>query len=515
MGDFQKLIDDTVPRIEALIPADPAALIGRYATRGAEHHGWATSVLQQALQRFPSLPAERLLGALELAVAQLDLTAPADLIAGLAPPRDGAFSYVSFEGQSALSSPITLVLALHQGIDDLIIRHVRAAVPDQSGITGDEDAIVVRRGRAHLATAVVVARAILNAVGTPFAKDPVAAIGFGIAATAEIVPDVPMPAAYTLALLEKRRRDYIGSSWPTKASVANHQFALAEEPGEATDFGATGLAAPIETGFAVRTGIEEGQVDVSVRTLMQPPEPQDLEDWDEVVEISYTAVNGDAKLGHGTTAPWPGEFRARVCASGRDDDGERYELTIWQAPQADPLVHKATDRVGHALRGEPLPPPVPRPDRPYRWIEEELPVAATLTIVTGLDVDDVVDHFDEDSFAIEIDGGVLVVEHNDYRGTNTDVLEHLSRNGKAASHYWNVNRLTRLSFARDGRVLGSCEPMEEADFGDDPEVLEALRDISFADWRHTDAKGIAAAVRFTGTAIPEADVRAAIQDSRQ
>ncbi|GLY48770.1 DUF6461 domain-containing protein [Lentzea sp. NBRC 102530] len=515
MGDFRKLIEDTVPRIEALIPADPAALIGRYTTRRTENHGWAVPMLQQALQQFPSLPAERLLGALELAVAGLDLTAPADMVTGLTTPPNGAFGIMSFEGQSALSSPTRLVLALHRGIGELVVRHVRAAVPDQSGITGDEDAIVVQRGRAHLATAVVVARAVLNAVGTPFAKDPVAAVGFGIAATAEIIPDVPMPAAYTQALLEKRRRDYIGMSWPTKASVSNHQFALAEQPGEAADFGATGLAAPIESGFAVRTGIEEGEVDVSVRTVMQPPEPQDLEPWDEVVEISYTAVHGDAKLGHGSTAPWPGEFRARVCASGRDDDGERYELTIWQAPQADPAVHKATDRVGHALRGEPLPPALPRPDRPYRWIEEELPVAATVTIVTGLDVDDVVGHFDGDSFAIEVDGGVLVVEHNNYQGSNAAVLEHLSRNGKAASHYWNVNRLTRLSFARGGHLLGACEAMGETDFGDDPEVLEALRDIDFTDWRHTDAKGVAAAVRFTGTAIPEADVRAAIQDSVQ
>ncbi|MFD4674533.1 DUF6461 domain-containing protein [Lentzea sp. NPDC058450] len=513
MGDFQKLIDDAVPSLESLIPAEPAALIGRYTTRRPEYAGHpGATIVQQALERFPSLPAERLLGALELAVAKLDLTAPADLIAGLTPLRDGAFGFMSFEGQSALSSPTRFVLVVHQGVGDLIIRHARAAMPDQRGLTGDEDAIAVQRGRAHLATAVVVARAILNAVGTDCARDPVAAIGIGIGATAEIIPDVPMPDAYTRALLEKRRRAYIGMSWPTKATVTNHQFALAEEPGEATDFGATGLAAPVETGFAVRTGIETGEVDVSVRTLMEPPEPQDLEHWDEVVEISYTAVNGDAKLGHGTTAPWPGEFRARVCASGRDEDDEQYQLTIWQAPHQEPALLKTTDRVGHLLRGEPLPPPIPRPDKPYRWLEDELGEAATVTIVTGLGVDDVVDHFDEDSIAVEIDGGVLVIENNNYRGSNEELLEHLSRNGKAASHFWNVNALTRLSFARGGKLLGACEAMGETDFGNDPEVLEALRDISFTDWRHTNAKGITAAVRFTGTAIPEADVRLAILD---
>ncbi|MGI5502557.1 DUF6461 domain-containing protein [Lentzea sp. CA-135723] len=516
MGDFQKLIEDAVPSLETLIPADPAALIGRYTTRRPEHVGHpGATVVQQALERFPSLPAERLLGALELAVAKLDLVAPADTIAGLAPPHDGAFGFLTIEGQSALSSPTRLVLALHHGISDLVIRHVRAAVPDQSGLTGDEEQIVVQRGRAHLATAVVVARAILNAVGTPFAKDPVAAIGFGIAATAEIIPDVPMPDAYTRALLEKRRREYIGMSWPTKATVSNHQFVLAEEPCEATDFSATGLATPVETGFAVRTGIEEGVVDVSVRALMQPPEPQDLEDWDEVVEISYTAVDGDAKLGHGHTAPWPGEFRARVCANGRDEDEEHYELTIWQAPHQEPALLKTTDRVGHLLRGEPLPPPIPRPEKELRWLEDALGEAATVTIVTGLGVDDVAHHFEDDSIAVEIGGGVLVIEFNNYLGSGEHLLEHLSRNGKAASHFWNINALTRLSFARDGRLLGACEAIGETDFGDDPEVLEALRDISFTDLRHIDSKGITAAVRFTGTAIPEADVRLALQELHQ
>jgi hypothetical protein len=124
----------------------------------------------------------------------------------------------------------------------------------------------------------------------------------------------------------------------------------------------------------------------------------------------------------------------------------------------------------------------------------------------------VVDDFEEDSVAVEIDGGVVVVELNNFVGSTGDVLKRLSRNGKAASHYWNVNRVTRLSFARAGKLISSEEPWEDADFGDDPEVVAALDGLDFGDWRHTDAKGITAVTRFTGGVLPEDDLAAAIEN---
>jgi hypothetical protein len=505
---------NTAARIEALIPAAPAAELGRRTERGRRDAFPSGSLVQQALRDVAGLSAERLLGALELGVARLDLTAPRELVAELKPLPDGStFSYLTSDGQSAMTTPMILVDGAHPGATDLIVRQVRALLPDLTGVTGDEAAIVTKRGAAHLAVAVAVSRAVLNALGTPTAADPVAAVGVAIGATAEILPDVPMPPAYEQALLDKRRAEYRSASWYTKALVFDHEFVLVEEPGLAkADFTATGLVSAIDTGFAVRTGIAEGQVPVSVSVLLQAPPLPNAEMWDEIAEISYTAVKGDAKLGPGATPPWPGEFRARVCATGRDEGDERYEITIWPEPGQDPVLRKTTDRVGHLLRGEPAPPPLSRPERPYWWLEDELDVAATVTIITNIDVDDVVDEFEEDSIAVEIGSDVIVVEVNNYQGSRREVLELLSRHGKAASCFWNANALTRLSFARDGQVIDAREVLSEEWADVDPEVGRAVEGLSFTDWRHLNAKGIAAVVRFTGAVIPEGDVRAAIEE---
>ncbi len=505
---------NTAARIEALIPAAPAAELGRRTERGRRDAFPSGSLVQQALRDVAGLSAERLLGALELAVARLDLTAPQELVAELKPLPDGsAFSYLTSTGQSAMATPMILVEGVHPGATGLIVRHVRALLPDLTDFTGDEAAIVTKRGAAHLAVAVAVSRAVLNALGTPAASDPVAAVGIAIGATAEILPDVAMPPAYEQALLDKRRAEYRSASWYTNAVVFDHEFVLVEELGlTKADFTATGLVSAIDTGFAVRTGIAEGQVPVSVSVLMQAPPLPNAEMWDEIAEISYRAVQGDAKLGHGATAPWPGEFRVRVCATGRDEGDERYELLIWPEPHRDPVLRKATDRVGHLLRGEPAPPPLSRPERPYWWLEDELEVAATVTIITNIDVDDVVDEFEEDSIAVEIGSDVIVIEVNNYQGSRPEVLERLSRNGKAASHFWTADALTCLSFARDGQVVDAREVLNPEWTNVDPEVGKAVEGLNFADWRHRNAKGITAAVRFTGAVIPEDDVRAAIEE---
>ena len=94
-----------------------------------------------------------------------------------------------------------------------------------------------------------------------------------------------------------------------------------------------------------------------------------------------------------------------------------------------------------------------RPSAEVRWLEKTLGEAATVTIVTGLTAAEVEPEFETDFFVVEIEDAVIVVENNHYVGSRDEVLERLSRNGKAASHYWNVNRLTRLSFARAGQVI--------------------------------------------------------------
>ncbi|WP_191301863.1 DUF6461 domain-containing protein [Lentzea cavernae] len=515
MGEFEKLITGAAPSIEALIPAGPAAELGRHTARRRPDDFYAGSVAQKALQLFPGLVAERLLGALELAVARLDLTAPAGLVAGLRPLPDGSgFVLVSMNGQSAMATPMTMVNAVHPGAVDLIVEQVRALSPDQSGVTGDEAGIAARRGAAHLAVAVVVSRAVLNALGTPTAADPAAVVGIALGATVELLPDVPLPLAYAQAVLEKRRAEYQGSSWNTTVPVFDHEFVFAEEaslPG--TDFTTTGVVTAIDTGFAVRTGLAQGSVAVSVRVTLDEPGEPEIAQWDEVAEASFTAVKGDARLGHSGMPPWPGEFRVRVHAHGRDgDDDESHHLLIWPAPHAEPLVHKKTDRVGHRLRGEPEPPVTLSPEASLRWLPALLGVAATVTVVTGLGVDDVVGAFEENAIAVEIDGGVVVLELDNYVGTRGEVLERLSRGGKAASHFWNVNSDRCLSFARGGGVLFSAEPWEDTDFGDDPEVVAALDGLDFGVWRHKEAKGITAVTRFTGTVLPQDDLTAAVRE---
>ncbi|MGW6930543.1 DUF6461 domain-containing protein [Lentzea sp. NPDC054927] len=520
MGEFENMIMAAVPSIEALIPAAPAAELGRYEPRqwtGRPDYG---TPVQRALDDFARLTAERLLGALELGVAGLTLTAPATVVAGLQPLPDGSlFSLISSNDQSALKTPVSMITAVHRGATELVTEHVRsmAGLLDLGEVSGDEASIIAKHGAAHLALAVAVSAAVLRAIGTPTATDPVGIIGVAIGVTALLLPSIPKPPAYEQAVLEKRRAEYIGSSWPTNVPVFGHEFVFVEQPSlDNADFGATGLVAAISTGFAVRTGIEEGTVPVSVRVVLDVPGEEEIGHWDEVAETSFTAEEGDARLGHGGMPPWPGEFRVRVHARGRDgDDEERYELLIWPEPHSEPLVRKKTDRVGHLLRGEPAPEVRIPPEAGLRWLPALLGEAATVTVVNGLDVDDVVDDFEEDSIAVEIDGGTVVVECNNYVGSQREVLERLSRNGKAASLFWNVNAVRRLSFARDGQLISSEEPWEEADFGDDPEVAAALDGLDFDDWRHTNAKGITAVTRFTGRVLPEDDLTAAIQDMYQ
>jgi hypothetical protein len=517
VGEFEELITAAVPSIEALIPVDPAAELGRYEPQswnGRHEHG---APAQRALDRFPELTAERLLGALELGVAGLTLTAPADVVAGLRPLPDGSsFAIVSASGQSALRKPVGLVAAVHPGAIELITEQVRAltALLDLSGAGGDEAAVAARHGAAHLALAVAVSTAVLRAIGTPVATRPPAIIGVAIGVTALLLPEIPKPPAYERALLEKRRAEYTGSSWQANVPVFDHEFLFVEEPSHSwADFAATGLVAAVDTGFAVRTGTADGTVPVWVRVTLDVPSDPEIAHWDEVAEVSFRAEKGDARLGRGGMPPWPGEFRVRVHARGRDgDDDERYELLIWPAPHSEPVVHRKTDRAGHLLRGEPAPEPRVAPEAGFRWLKKLLDVAGTITVAMGLDVDDVVDEFEEDAIAVEIDGGVIVIENNNYRGSQRDVLERLSRNGKAASHFWNVNRLTRLSFARDGHVVSAQEVLNQTEFGDDPEVLAALDGLDFTDFRHLDAKGITAVVRYTGAVIPEDDVREAIDE---
>jgi hypothetical protein len=76
--------------------------------------------------------------------------------------------------------------------------------------------------------------------------------------------------------------------------------------------------------------------------------------------------------------------------------------------------------------------------------------------------------------------------------------------------FWNVNGVTRLSFAEDGRLLASFEPgfADVPDAGPGgPAVAAALAGLDFADYRDETGKGLVAVERFTGRGITAEDLR--------
>src|SRR5690606_10269033 len=178
-----------------------------------------------------------------------------------------------------------------------------------------------------------------------------------------------------------------------RAPVSGHRFALLEDgPVPDVDFSGNGLVAVVAGGAVIRTGIETGEVHLVVDVLDGPP-PDVADGWEEIVEVSWRAFAGGASVAGARephlsrlTPPWPGDYRLRVHARGRDvpDGTESYRLMVWEAPAAAEVVHARADRLGHRLRGEPEPPEPP--EAAYRWLAgTALAEAATVTVVTGAD----------------------------------------------------------------------------------------------------------------------------------
>jgi hypothetical protein len=251
--------------------------------------------------------------------------------------------------------------------------------------------------------------------------------------------------------------------------------------------------------------------------------------WEEVVEVSWHAPAGGAAFVGSSetdqiTPPWPGDYRVRVCARGRDERRDQYEVVVWRSPAADPVVHKRSDRLGHVLRGEPEPPATA--DEVYRWVESGwLDMAATVTFVVGKSSLEVLRAIGADETAptpiiefsdrgagnidpwvcvLDVPGGTVAVEYNGWQGSLRPVLRALtSPDNLAASMYWSVNGVHRLSIARDGNVLAQFElGMEDTT---SPEALELLTDLD-VHGRHRSAVGLLAATRFTGISMSAEDL---------
>ncbi|MCE7010995.1 DUF6461 domain-containing protein [Kibdelosporangium philippinense] len=535
--DFEPLVTAVLPEIAALVPQEPAARLGRWEPKGHPDRG---TKVQSALYELGDMLSERLLGALELKVDGLSVDIPGDLVANLERPTGGRFGMVGMMGEeTATKRALAVVEQVHPGATDLVVELVEALV-DKASVpeaTGSEKEVAAQHGASHLALAVVVSTAVFRSLGTAVASETEAIIGAALGAAAIVLPTVPKPAAYTAAVLAKRRAEYLLPS-QSSASVAvhDHMFFLTEGSAPSTvDFSGNGLVAAVEDGVAVRTGMAEGRLSLLLRILEGPPEDEDFVAYDEVVEISWTAPEGGAILQREEptyrhrqrrveTPPWPGDYRIRVQVSGRDEGEESYQLIIWQAPATPDVVLKKTDRLGHRLRGEPEPPVVIAPEAEYRWIKDSLICeAATITVIKGLTVDEVITIFGGDPAApvpirsiadswpqhdyvsvlavLAVDDYVLAVEDNGFQGANPETAAALSRNGTAASVFWNVNALFRITLAENGKLVYSGEPRIDPD----PPNSE---DLDFEDYRHKKAKGMTAVARFTGRGFTEADLAA-------
>ncbi|OKK01383.1 DUF6461 domain-containing protein [Amycolatopsis sp. CB00013] len=557
------VVADLVPILRGRIPRGPAAALGRLGAPDAKPDVFGLLVgplvmghgESAALSRLRSLGepvSERLLGALELTVDALTVPIPYEVEAAVPGPDETphAFGFGMIGGPCAETvTAVRLLDQLRPGLSTLIVALVEelagheALVPllePPSELTGEKE-LAAAHGAAHLALAVAAAAPVLRRAGAPLlAGTSAAVVGVALGAVSALLSESPMPSAYAAALLEKRRADYVlPVSASGSASVRGHRFTLAEHTvlGE-PDFSGNGLAVAVPGGIAVRTGLGEGQVPVSTRILERAPDEVELDWWDEVVEFSWRAERGDATLSesdsrrHVRTPPWPGDFRVRVHAIGRDgEERERYELMLWQAPPGPDIVHKRGDRLGYVVRGEAVPDIEAPPEAAYRWIRQSmLGEAATVTVVGGASPAEVLRAFGADPAEPEsaqelataydldpwvavlpVEGGVLAVEFNGFQGSYRPVLEPLSREGRTGSLFWNINAVTRLSFADDGDVLASSELGYSEEIAD-PEVNRALAGLDFGGYRDRLEKGLLAIERYIGYRLRKEDLERMVEE---
>ena len=133
----------------------------------------------------------------------------------------------------------------------------------------------------------------------------------------------------------------------------------------------------------------------------------------------------------------------------------------------------------------------------YAWLaDSDYAEAGCLTVVVGMDVPScrkvigAEDAVVSETFSPDASGaalvsvlpaasgdttGALLVEHNGFEGSRTEVLQLLSKMGKAASAFWNVNGVVRFGCAQRGKVIASFE-LDDADDQELPARLRAIVD---------------------------------------
>ncbi|WP_285490476.1 DUF6461 domain-containing protein [Amycolatopsis taiwanensis] len=164
-------------------------------------------------------------------------------------------------------------------------------------------------------------------------------------------------------------------------------------------------------------------------------------------------------------------------------------------------------------------------DDDFGWVSGMLGDAACVTMVKTTDVDAVLRGFGgmaseaetipldeaweyfEDTYTVALcrqGEYVFAIEDNGFQGSRPEVLRRVSRLGETVSSFWNVNALTRFSYAVDGRVKTSFEAGANSwREGEDPDCLASL--VEEIDWElgHRPEGMLALAARVTGQPFSE------------
>lgn len=171
----------------------------------------------------------------------------------------------------------------------------------------------------------------------------------------------------------------------------------------------------------------------------------------------------------------------------------------------------------------------------YRWIADPpqsmLAVAACVTVVRGAGVAGTVSAFGGDPsvrpepFRALVEAGasldlaaigavddvVLAIEPNGWEGSRPEVLRRASASGAAVSVYWNVNMLTRFSYAVEGEVITAFELLApEQRSGADPDrLLQQMQGLPFGLEAPIPA-GLVLAERVIGRALGREDIEGVV-----
>ncbi|WP_150477741.1 DUF6461 domain-containing protein [Streptomyces alboniger] len=128
-----------------------------------------------------------------------------------------------------------------------------------------------------------------------------------------------------------------------------------------------------------------------------------------------------------------------------------------------------------------------------------------------LRLEDLREHYERDLILVSRSGpAVIVVENNNYQGSREEVLRPLSRHGRTASAYWNVNAVSRLSLAEGGLISCAFEMIapEYTMFGARPDAWQPLLEgLDLDDYETRWGAGLMAVERATGARFDNSWVR--------